>query len=199
MENPYKDAIQLSMKTKVKKKSTKDETTKVGSIDSFKVVAPILEGIIEGIQNKKPEQIISELYIGVSGIWGDIDNWPNAIRKFYGQLNYKVNNPDSLATIESRERMVVQAIKNKWLSTTGVSFKGRFERLKLLGEKNIREDGTIMDTKIEKRKVKGEIKLKVVRRMGPKDYKIKGIEEPGRPVRFKVDKEGNEEFVEFVK
>ena len=203
MENIYKDAIQLGIKNKTKKVSTKDGSTKVGSIDSFKVVAPILEGIIEGIQNKKPEQIISELYIGVSGVWGDIDNWPNAIRKFYGQLNYKVDNPESLVCIESKERMVIQAIKNKWLSTTGVSFKGRFERLKLLGEKNIREDGTIMDTKIVKKNVNGEIKLKVVRRMGPKDYKIKGIEEHGRPAKFKVIQKGKdkgkEEFIEFVK
>jgi len=196
MDNFYQDAIQLSMKTKVKKKSTKDETTKVGSIDGFKVIAPILEGIIEGIQGKGPEEIISELYIGVSGIWGDIDNWPVAIKRFYGQLNYKVDNPESLVCIESRERQVVQAIKNKWLSTTGVSFKGRFERLKLLGEKNIREDGTIMNTKIVKKKVKGEIKLKVVRRMGTKDYKIKGIEEHGKVERYKIDKVGNKVIVE---
>jgi len=47
--------------------------------------------------------------------------------------------------------------------------------------------------------VKGEIKLKVVRRLGKRDYLVKGIEDHGRPAKFKVDKEGKEEFVEFVK
>lgn len=200
MENIYKNAIQLES---TRKELKKEGTKRVGSIDNFKVIAPILEGIIEGIEGKSSEQVIAELYIGVSGLWGEIDNWPNSISKFYGQLNYKVNNPESLICIESKQRMVVQAIKNKWLSTTGVSFKGRFERLKLLGEKNIRLDGSIMDTKVVKVEVKGEIKLEVVHRMGPKDYKIKGIEESGRPAKFKVIQKGRnkgkEEFVEFVK
>ncbi len=37
MENPYKDAIQLGIKSKAKKVSTKDGSTKVGSIDSSQI------------------------------------------------------------------------------------------------------------------------------------------------------------------
>lgn len=163
------------------------------SIDYFKVMAPILEGIIEGIENKSPEEIISEFYIGAGQLWGSIENWPRTIERFYGQLNYKVNNPESLVCIESRERMIVQSIKNKWLSTTGVSFKGRFERLKQLGEKNIREDGsTIGTTNIKVGKATMTIK-----RMEKKDYKIEGIEESGVAMKYKIVK-GKKVFVSIV-
>lgn len=181
----FDNAKQLTMGSNVSRK---------GGIDNFKVIAPILEGIIQEIENKSTEAIISEFYIGVSGLWGDLDLWPNPVKRFYGQLNYKVDNPESLTSVESKQRMVIGAIKNKWLSTTGVSFKGRFERLKQLGEKNIREDGSTIDTKVVK---VGEANFKVVKRMGQKDYKIKGIEESGVAMKYKIVK-GKKVFVSII-
>ena len=180
----FDNAKQLTMGLNVSRK---------GGIDNFKVIAPILEGIIQGIENKSTEAIISEFYIGVSGVWGDLDLWPNPVKRFYGQLNYKVDNPESLTSIESKQRMIIGAIKNKWLSTTGVSFKGRFERLKLLSEKNIRDDGSIMGTnriKVGKASI-------TIERMEKKDYKIKGIEESGPAMKYKIVK-GKKVFVSLV-
>ena len=206
MENFYSNAIKIELKSSPK--VAKESKSRVSQPDPFKIIAPILEGIIERIQNKTGEQVIAELYIGASQIWGDLDDWPKSIKSFYGKLNYKVSNPDNLSSVESRERGIIQAIKNKWLQTTGASFKGRFERLKQLGEKNIRDDGSKLNTKevvVEKAKFNEEgiqvkeAKIKIVRRLEKKDYIIKGIESSSRAKRFKVNKEGNEEFVEFVK
>ena len=69
MENIYSNAIQLNLKSspKVAKES------RISQPDPFKIIAPILEGIIERIQNKTGEQVIAELYIGASQLWGDLD------------------------------------------------------------------------------------------------------------------------------
>jgi len=184
MENIYQGGSNnLKLDYSRRESSTSGREVK---IDYFKVVAPILEDILERIQGKKAEQVISEFYIGASQLWGDIDSWPQSIKKFYGQLNYKVNNPESTACIESRDRMVERAIKNKWLSTTGVSFKGRYERLKQLGEKNIREDGTKIGTKAIEFRTKGKIEIEFKPYVKKKDYKVKGIETNGEAKRFKV-------------
>lgn len=181
------------------KEKLKINSKKVAGMDGFKRMAPVLEGIVQGIQYKSGEQIVSEFYIGAMGIWGDMEFWPKAIEKFYGQLNYKLSNPESFVCLESRDKMVIQAIKNKWLSTTGVSFKGRFERLKQLGDKGIREDQTkIGDRKIYFR-VKGVLKFRVVKAMETKDYKIKGIEESGVARKYKIDKDGKKKFVGYLK
>jgi hypothetical protein len=168
-------------------------------VESFKRIAPVLEGIVQGIEGKTAEQVISEFYIGAFGIWGDMEFWPKAIEKFYGQLNYKLRNPESFVCEENREKMIKGAIKNKWLSTTGVSFKGRYERLKLLGEKNIREDGTKIGTKAIEFRSKGKIKVRFEKYVEKKDYKVPGIETNGVAKKYKIDKDGKKQFICYLK
>jgi hypothetical protein len=191
--------IQLSRFSNSNASQLKIDSSSNPGIDSFKQMGPILEGIVQGIEDKSAEQIISEFYIGATGLWGSMEFWPKSIEKFYGQLNYKVNNPESFACVESKDRMIIQSIKNKWLSTTGVSFKGRFERLKQVGEKNIRQDGTKIGTRVV---VVGELST-TIKCMEGKDFRIKGIEEHGPAMKYKIiqkgKNKGKKQFVEVVK
>ena len=196
MNNRFKDASKLIAINVVKKEFNSKKVSY--SVDPVLKMAPILEGILQRIENKSMEQIISEFYIGASQLWGSIESWPKKIEKFYGRLNYKVKNPESTACVESRERMVVRAIKNLWLSTTGASFEGRYERLKKVSQKNIKEDGSTIGIRILREKnSKGD--QEESRAMSSRDYKIAAGETHGRAIRYKINKDGKKQFVEFVK
>jgi len=166
--------------------------------DPFERFKPVLEGIVQGLEEKSSEKVISEFYIGASHLWGEVENWPDSISKFYGQLNYKVKNEDNYSSVESRDKLVARLIKNKWLNLSGVSFKGKSKGFKNLSDRFTRFDGSKIDTKVVKIKRGENVELKVVRRMSQRDYKIKGIESPGLARRFKIV-DGQKVFINFVK
>jgi len=104
---------------------------------------PVLREIIEHSGKQSIEQCLAEFYIGACRHFGLIDEWPEDLRMFYGQIQIKFQDPEIMSNervdqaviengrtrfdryVSTKESMIINKIKNKWLSLQGINFKGR--------------------------------------------------------------------------
>ena len=103
---------------------------------------PILRDILEH-SNQAIETSLMEFYFGACTLFGNIDEWPEDLILFYGQIQIKFQDPDTISNdrvdweevakgrnrfdrfVSTKESQIINKIKNKWLSVQGVNFKGR--------------------------------------------------------------------------
>ena len=120
-----------------------EKSTRVKKSKWEQRMEPVLRDIIEQSGRQSIEMCIAEFYLGACNLFGSIDDWPEDLYQFYGQIQLKLEDPDIMSNdridlekiekgrtrhdryISTKESQIINRIKNKWLSLQGVNFKGR--------------------------------------------------------------------------
>lgn len=93
-----------------------------------------LEDYIENGLNMQLELLVASLYLRISSIfpiksipsdegyyqYHALDNWPPDIKKMWRTINQIFDNEEKLPEI--KHRMIINLIKNRWLSLNGIHF-----------------------------------------------------------------------------
>ena len=121
--------MQFNIKPSQSKKVSNDKEPKqrVVKPDPFESLEDVLEDIVQHCDKMDTEMIIAEFFVAAGQVFGEMEEWPEKITQFYGQINLKFSDPESFTPIENRRNAIINKIKNKYLSLKGVNFKYRFK------------------------------------------------------------------------